>query len=297
MQRPPKWPGGSLFALAFTLAVQSRAHGGRQAFLDAHDELAAHLQFVGSQTVTAFPAHQTFSLYQQLPTIPTTALPTTTNVMQLAAEVQAIQAAQANAAMAQQAAMAQAQAVQAAQAQAAQAAVIQQQQMAAAATATTAAPIMPGILGAPAAAPGAALGPAAGGTPPPGGGEMATGMELPGVSAADLLPETAATDPEAAERLKRAAEANAKPAGPEVKVIADWAQKFGQYSVDATVNAMRNVVGQIAREKAEEVIANVFNAKYPNLHVHGVLPPAPMSAPAPAPGAALAPGEGVVGPR
>merc|ERR550514_2717677 len=124
------------------------------------------------------------------------------------------------------------------------------------------------------------------------GGVPATGMELPGVSAADLLPETAATDPEAAERLKRAAEANAKPAGPEVKVIADWAQKFGQYSVDATVKAMNDVVGQIAREKAEEVIANVFNAKYPNLHAHGVLPPAPVTVPAPAgaPGGAPAPG-------
>merc|ERR1719194_160288 len=124
------------------------------------------------------------------------------------------------------------------------------------------------------------------------------GIDMPDVNAADMLPMTAEADPESAERMMRAAKANAQPAGPEVKVIADWAERFGKYSVDATVKAMRNVVSQIAREKAEEVIANVFNAKYPNLHAHGVLPPPPMSAPAPAaPGAALAPGEVVVGPR
>merc|ERR1719473_2560316 len=83
--------------------------------------------------------------------------------------------------------------------------------------------------------------------------------------------------------MMRAAKANAAPAGPEAKVIADWAERFGQYSVDATVKAMRDVVSQIAREKAEEVIQNVFNEKYPNLHVHGVLPPMPSPAPAPGP--------------
>merc|ERR1719380_179687 len=140
------------------------------------------------------------------------------------------------------------------------------------------------VPGAPGAAP-------AGPTTAPlvGGGTPDAGISMPDVDAADLVPMTAEADPEAAERLMRAAKANAQPAGPEVKVIADWAERFGKYSVDATVKAMRNVVSQIAREKAEEVIANVFNAKYPNLHAHGVLPPAPAAAaPSAAPGA-LAP--------
>merc|ERR1719321_801931 len=100
-------------------------------------------------------------------------------------------------------------------------------------------------------------------------------MTMPDIPAKDLLPVTAEADPAAAEQMMAAAKRNAAPAGPEAKVIADWAERFGQYSVDATVKAMRDVVGQIAKEKAEEVIKNVFDQKYPNLHVHGLLPPMP----------------------
>jgi multidrug efflux pump subunit AcrA (membrane-fusion protein) len=276
---------------------------------------------VNLEFMTANPAPLNLSLYQQVPT--TTFFPTTTNVGQVAAVAQAAQAAQAQqvavaqaqqvqaaqVAQAQQVAVAQAQAQQvaAAQAQAAAAAQAAAQQQAvqqavvaaeaasamAATTAapTTAMPMMAAFVPAPAPATMAPpIDPAA-----PDG--IDAGISMPDASAADMLPMTAEADPESAERLMRAARDNARPTGPEVKVIADWAERFGKYSVDATVKAMRNVVSQIAREKAEEVIANVFNAKYPNLHVHGVLPPAPAAAPASAaPGAtALAPGEKVVG--
>merc|ERR1719379_512286 len=114
-------------------------------------------------------------------------------------------------------------------------------------------------------------------------------MNLPDVPAADLLPVTAETDPEAAEQMMDAAKRNAAPAGPEAKVIAAWAERFGKYSVDATGKAMRDVVGQIAKEKAEEVIKNVFDSKYPNLHVAGILPPMPAPAPGPGPAAPAPP--------
>jgi len=274
-----------LLILTFGLVVQSLAYGGRRAFLDVN------LQFM-----TATRAPQNLSLYQQV-VVTTTGMPmTTTNAAQLAM-AGAVAAQQAQAAAAQQA-----QAVAASQAVAQQTAIQQAVVAAEAAMATTTPPPTTAaamvVPGAPGAAPGAAPAGATVAPGVPGADVPDAGISMPDVAAADLVPMTAEADPEAAERLMRAAKANAQPTGPEVKVIADWAERFGKYSVDATVKAMRNVVSQIAREKAEEVIANVFNAKYPNLHVHGVLPPAPaaaMAGPAPAPAAALAPGEKIVG--
>lgn len=257
-----------------TFAVRSSAHEGRRSFLDVQQQFA-HGQ--------ATPFTKDLLLYQQFPTT-TTGYPATTDAAQLAAYAATIQAQQAAAAQA---------------AVAAQTAAAQQAALAAAPT--TPAPVAtppPGVTGPPPTGPpppgvlpGAApvAAPAVAPIQPTSQDAAAMGgMSMPDVDAKDLLPMTAETDPEAAERLAAAAKANAAPAGPEAAVIAEWAERFGKYSMDATVAAMRNVVGQIAREKAEEVISNVFASKYPNLHV-AVLPPMPGPGPAPGPAPALAP--------
>lgn len=275
MQRPRKWCGSTLITLVLTFAVRSSAHEGRRSFLDVQQQFA-HGQ--------ATPFTKDLLLYQQFPTT-TTGYPATTDAAQLAAYAATIQAQQAAAAQA---------------AVAAQTAAAQQ-------AALAAAPTTPAPVATP--PPGVVTGPPPTGPPPPGvlpgaapvaapavapiqptsqDAAAMGGMSMPDVDAKDLLPMTAETDPEAAERLAAAAKANAAPAGPEAAVIAEWAERFGKYSMDATVAAMRNVVGQIAREKAEEVISNVFASKYPNLHV-AVLPPMPGPGPAPGPAPALAP--------
>jgi len=258
--------------------MPSLAHEGRRSFLDVHQQLAQN---------KVFPATKDLLFYQQFPT--STGFPTTTDAAQLATYAASIQAQQATAAQA---------AIAAQQAAAQQAA-------AAAATPgpTTVAPTLPAATAAPAAAAPPMIAAAAPGMMPGAAPVTAPvapaktsvdaaamgGMTMPDIDAKDLLPMTAETDPDAAERMMAAAKANAAPAGPEAAVIAEWAERFGKYSMDATVAAMRNVVGQIAREKAEEVISNVFASKYPGLHVTGVLPPMPYPGPAPGPAPSLAP--------
>merc|ERR1719321_1180252 len=160
--------------------------------------------------------------------------------------------------------------------------------------AVTVAPVAPVGMAMPATLPAAGVAPAP--APAPAAVPPVDPAAVPADDAAMTMPSVKATDmfpglpPEAAEALMKAAEANAAPAGgPEAKVIANWAERFGGFAVGATVKAMRDVVSKIAREKAEEVIAQVFHSKYPNLHVHGLLPPMPAPAPGP-PMVAMAPG-------
>jgi len=257
MQRPRRWPSGTVLITVLTFAVPSSAGAHARPMVDAH------LGFLQKQTVTASSFPHNASFFQQIPMATTTGLPVLP-VTTAAALLPAIIPTTA----------------------AALPAIVPTTMGAppmgtpvpGAVGAVTAAPAMPVVLGAPAPAPVAP-------PPPPPSDDPA--MQMPSVKATDMFP---GLPPEAAEALMKAAEQNAAPAGgPEARVIADWAERFGGFAVGATVKAMRDVVSKIAREKAEEVIAQVFHSKYPNLHVHGLLPPMPAPAPGP-PMVAMAPG-------
>lgn len=274
MQLPRKWCGSTLLLLVSTFALRGWAHGGRRVFLESD----VHLDLVQNPVT---PAPHNLMLYQQQLVTSTTNLGlyttltfTTTNIFQTTTnmgQAAAVVAQVEGAVMATQAAAAQAAAAQAGAAMMATTTMLPQAAVSAAVGAPAAA--IP-VGGAPALAAVATVAPLE---------PVDAGISIPDIPAADMLPVTAEANPEAAEQMMRAAQQNAAPAGPEAKVIADWAERFGKYSMDATVKAMRDVVSQIAREKAEEVIRNVFDKKYPNLHVHGLLPPMPAPAPGPAP--------------
>lgn len=260
MQRPRRWPSGTVLVTVLTFAVPSSAGAGARPIVDVH------LGFLQKQTVTASSFPRNASFFQQIPMATTTGLPALPVTTAAAITTTGLPAIIPTTAAALPAIV-----------PTTMGAPPMGTPVPGAVGAVTAAPAMPVVLGAPAPAPVA--------PPPPPSDDPA--MRMPSVKATDMFP---GLPPDAAEALMKAAEQNAAPAGgPEAQVIADWAERFGGFAVGATVKAMRDVVSKIAREKAEEVIAQVFHSKYPNLHVHGLLPPMPAPAPGPAM-VALAPG-------